>query len=31
MGTIEGDFEKGKANGTSDAFIVLSHIAKRCA
>lgn len=30
MGTIEGDFEKGKANGTSDAFIVLSHIAKRC-
>ena len=31
MGTIEGDFEKGEANGTSDVFIFLSHIAKRCA
>jgi hypothetical protein len=26
MGTIDGDFEKGEANGTSDALAVLSRI-----
>ncbi len=26
MGTIEGDFEKGEANGTSDAFSVVSRV-----
>lgn len=29
MGTIDGDFEKGEANGTSDAFAVLSRIVDR--
>ncbi|WP_197919126.1 nucleoside phosphorylase [Thiosulfatihalobacter marinus] len=29
MGTIEGDFEKGEANGTADAFAVVSLIAAR--
>lgn len=28
MGTIEGDFEKGEANGTADALWVVSKIAK---
>lgn len=26
MGTIEGDFEKGEANGTADALAVVSQI-----
>jgi purine-nucleoside phosphorylase len=29
MGTIEGDFEKGEANGTSDALAVVSQILAR--
>lgn len=29
MGTIEGDFEKGEANGTADALAVDSRIAGR--
>ncbi|CAN0083715.1 unnamed protein product [Chrysoparadoxa australica] len=29
MGTIEGDFEKGEANGTADAFAVISRIVDR--
>jgi len=29
MGTIEGDFEKGEANGTADALAVVSRIAAR--
>lgn len=29
MGTIDGDFEKGEANGTSDALAVLSRIVDR--
>lgn len=29
MGTIEGDFEKGEANGTADALAVLSRIVGR--
>ncbi|MBZ0217627.1 MAG: nucleoside phosphorylase [Fimbriimonadaceae bacterium] len=29
MGAIEGDFEKGEANGTSDALAVVSHILAR--
>lgn len=29
MGTIEGDFEKGEANGTSDALAVVSQIVAR--
>jgi len=29
MGTIEGDFEKGEANGTADAFAVVSRIVDR--
>jgi len=29
MGTIEGDFEKGEANGSDDALVVVSRIAAR--
>jgi hypothetical protein len=29
MGTIEGDFEKGEANGTGDALAVVSRNAAR--
>jgi purine-nucleoside phosphorylase len=29
MGTIEGDFEKGEANGTADALAVVSQIVAR--
>lgn len=29
MGTIEGDFEKGEANGTADALVVVGRIAAR--
>ncbi|MCR9178529.1 MAG: nucleoside phosphorylase [Alphaproteobacteria bacterium] len=29
MGTIEGDFEKGEANGTAEAFAVVSRIVDR--
>lgn len=29
MGTIDGDFEKGEANGTADALAVLSRIVER--
>jgi hypothetical protein len=29
MGTIDGDFEKGEANGTADALAVLSRIVDR--
>jgi hypothetical protein len=29
MGTIEGDFEKGEANGTADALAVVSKIMTR--
>lgn len=29
MGTIEGDFEKGEANGTADALAVVSQILQR--
>lgn len=29
MGTIEGDFEKGEANGTADALAVLLEIVGR--
>jgi uridine phosphorylase len=29
MGTIEGDFEKGEANGTADALLVVSRIMTR--
>ena len=29
MGTIEGDFEKGEANGTADALAVVSRIVAR--
>jgi len=29
MGAIEGDFEKGEANGTADALAVVSHIVAR--
>jgi len=29
MGTIEGDFEKGEANGSDDALVVVSRIADR--
>ena len=29
MGTIEGDFEKGEANGTAGALAVVSRIAAR--
>lgn len=29
MGTIEGDFEKGEANGTADALAVVSRIIAR--
>ena len=31
MGTIEGDFEKGEANGTADAMAVMSRIVTRLA
>lgn len=31
MGTIEGDFEKGEANGTADAMAVVSRIVTRLA
>jgi len=29
MGTIDGDFEKGEANGTADALVVVSKIVAR--
>jgi len=29
MGTIDGDFEKGEANGTADALRVITKVAKR--
>lgn len=29
MGTIEGDFEKGEANGTADALVVVSKVVTR--